>query len=183
MAIFGLCSPMPRTAPFLNLNTEDHQQIQQWMRALGTPQQVVLRGRIVLAAAQGQSDTAIAQQFRVNRKTVILWRRRFVVQGPESLWEIAPGRGRKPLYGADKVKAIVDATLQTKPKGMTQWSYRLMAKSQGVSKSTVQLITGHITSNKDNDDHSSGGSGSESKPFILPGSAAEPECADKKRAL
>ncbi len=131
---------MPRTAPFLNLNTEDHQQIQQWMRALGTPQQVVLRGRIVLAAAQGQSDTAIAQQFRVNRKTVILWRRRFVMQGPESLWEIAPGRGRKPLYGADKVKAIVDATLQTKPKGMTQWSYRLMAKSQGVSKSTVSTV-------------------------------------------
>jgi transposase len=122
------------------LNTEDQQQIQQWLKALGTPQQVALRGRIVLAAAQGQSDTAIAQQFQINRKTVMLWRQRFATQGPESLWEIAPGRGRKPLYHADKVKAIVDATLQTKPKGMTQWSCRLMAKSQGVSKSTVSNI-------------------------------------------
>lgn len=131
---------MPRTAPALSLNVDDQQQIQQWLKALGTPQQVVLRSRIVLAAAQGQSDTAIAQQLEINRKTVILWRQRFAAQGPKSLWEIAPGRGRKPLYGADKVKAIVNATLQTKPKGMTQWSCRLMAKSQGVSKSTVSNI-------------------------------------------
>lgn len=131
---------MPRTAPALNLNNEHQQEIQQWVKAAGTPQQVVLRARIVLAAAQGQSDTAIAQQFRINRKTVILWRRRFSTEGPESLWEIAPGRGRRPRYSADKVKAIVDATLQTKPKGMTQWSCRLMAKSQGVSKSTVSNI-------------------------------------------
>ena len=127
---------MPRTAPALSLSTEDQQQIQQWLKALGTPQQVVLRCRIVLAAAQGQSDTAMAQQFRINRKTVILWRQRFASQGLESLWEIAPGRGRKPRYDAEKVKAIVDATLQTKPKGMSHWSCRLMAKSQGVSKST-----------------------------------------------
>jgi transposase len=127
---------MPRTAPALNLNPGNQQQIQQWLKALGTPQGVVLRGRIVLAAAQGHSDTAIAQQLQINRKTVILWRRRFVAQGLASLWEIAPGRGRKPLYDAEKVKAIVDATLQTKPKGMSHWSCRLMAKSQGVSKST-----------------------------------------------
>jgi len=73
------------------LSTEDQQQIQQWLKALGTPQQVVLRGRIVLAAAQGQSDTAMAQQLRINRKTVILWRQRFASQGLKSLWEIAPG--------------------------------------------------------------------------------------------
>jgi transposase len=131
---------MPRTAPALSLNAEDQQQIQQWLKALGTPQQVVLRSRIVLAAAHGHSDTAIAHQLQTNRKTVVLWRQRFAQQGPESLWEIGPGRGRKPLYDAGKIKAIVDATLQTKPKGMTQWSCRLMAKSQGVSKSTISNI-------------------------------------------
>jgi len=101
---------------------------------------VALRSRIVLAAGEGQSDNTIAEQLQINRKTVILWRQRFAEQGPGSLWEIAPGRGRKPRYGADKIKALVDATLQTKPKGMTQWSCRLMAKSQGVSKSTVSNI-------------------------------------------
>jgi hypothetical protein len=32
-------------------------------------------------------------------------------------------------------QAIVEATLRSKPKGMTQWSCRLMAARQGVSKS------------------------------------------------
>jgi transposase len=73
----------------------------------------------------------------VSRPTVSLWRARFAQGGPQSLWEIAPGRGRKPRYGAEKVQQIIDATLQTKPKGMTRWSCRLMAKAQGVSRSTV----------------------------------------------
>ena len=118
---------MPRRTPALNLDARDQQQIQQWLAAQGTPQQVALRSRIVLAAGEGQSDSAIAERFEVNRKTVSLWRRRFAQQGAGSLWEIAPGRGRKPVYGADQIKALVDATLQTKPKGMTQWSCRLMA--------------------------------------------------------
>src|SRR5213594_2792077 len=131
---------MARRTPALNLDAHDQQQIQQWLAAQGTPQQVALRGRIVLAAGEGQSGSAIAERFEVNRKTVSLWRRRFAQQGAGSLWEIAPGRGRKPVYGADKIKALVDATLQTKPKGMTQWSCRLMAKHQGLSKSTVSNI-------------------------------------------
>jgi transposase len=131
---------MPRITPALRMEAGDQQQIEKWLAAPGTPQQVALRSRIVLAAREGQSDSTIAQQLQVNRKTVILWRHRFAEQGAGSLWEIAPGRGRKPRYGADKIKALVDATLQTKPKGMTQWSCRLMAKSQGVSKSTVSNI-------------------------------------------
>src|SRR5207237_8478385 len=72
--------------------------------------------------------------------TVILRRKRFGEEGLDGLWDIAPGRGRKPLYAIDKIAAIVDATLQTKPAGMTHWSCRTMAQSQGVSKSTVNNI-------------------------------------------
>ncbi len=35
---------------------------------------------------------------------------------------------------------MVDATLQTKPKGMTHWSCRLMVERQGMSKSTISNI-------------------------------------------
>jgi transposase/transcriptional regulator with XRE-family HTH domain len=124
----------------LLVSTEQHRQIQQWLDAHGTPQQVALRCRIVEAASQGRSDSAIASELEINRKTVILWRKRFAQQGLSSLWQIAPGRGRKPTHGPDKIKAVVDATLQTKPKGMTQWSCRLMAQSQGMSKSTISNI-------------------------------------------
>jgi transposase len=131
---------MSRKIPALTLNSVEQEQIRQWLSAHGTPQQVALRCRIILAAADGQAESAIATQLGTNRKTVRLWRSRYGERGLEGLWEIAPGRGRKPTYGPEKIKAIVDATLQTKPAGMTQWSCRQMAKAQGVSKSTVSNI-------------------------------------------
>lgn len=131
---------VPRSRPALILQPADEQQLRQWVAAFGTPQQVAMRSRIVLAAATGQADSDIARELAVNRNTVILWRTRFQQEGLDGLWEVAPGRGRKPVYGPEKVGEIIDATLRTKPKGMTQWSCRLMAASQGVSKSTVNNI-------------------------------------------
>src|SRR5450631_1536568 len=122
------------------LSEVEREKLQQWTGAYGTPQQVALRCRIVLAAAAGESDVTIAERLAVNRNTVILWRKRFGDEGLDGLWGIAPGRGRKPTYQIDKIVTIVDATLQTKPEGMTHWSCRTMAKSQGVSKSTVNNI-------------------------------------------
>jgi transposase len=122
------------------LSAVERQKIQQWIAAHGTPQQVAMRCRIVLAAAEGESNVAIAERLSANRNTVILWRKRFDEEGLDGLWDIAPGRGRKPKYPIDKIAAIVDATLQTKPAGMTHWSCRSMAESQGVSKSTVNNI-------------------------------------------
>src|SRR5258708_2937101 len=121
-------------------STVELEKLEQWIAAHGTPQQVALRCRIVVAAAPGKSDVAIAEQFSVNRNTVILWRKRYSEEGLDGLWDIAPGRGRKPRYDLDKIAAIVDATLQTKPAGMTHWSCRTMAQSQGGSKSTVNNI-------------------------------------------
>src|SRR5688500_11082218 len=131
---------MPLSAPVLHLSPKDREEIDRWLEAHGTPQQVALRSRIVLAAAEGQSDSAVARNLEVNRKTVTLWRARFAREGIDSLWEVAPGRGRKPTFGSEKIKAIIDATLQTKPKGITHWSCRLMAKNQEVSKSTISNI-------------------------------------------
>jgi transposase len=131
---------MPRSRPALVVSEHQQKQIEQWLAALGTPQQVALRCRIVLAASRGESEMAIASKWHVNRKTVRLWQERFSREGLNSLWEIAPGRGRKATYGPDRIKAVIDTTLQSKPKGNTHWSCRLMAASQGMSKSTVSNL-------------------------------------------
>jgi transposase len=131
---------MSLIAPAIQLTAKDREEIDRWIDAHATPQQVVLRSRIVLAAAEGQSDSTVARDLEINRKTVTLWRARFAQQGIDSLWEVAPGRGRKPTFGPEKIKAIIDATLQTKPKAITHWSCRLMAKNQQVSKSTVSNV-------------------------------------------
>ena len=124
----------------LQLEETDKEQLGRWSSSFGTPQQVALRCRIVLASADGESADAIAARLEINRKTVMLWRSRFQREGLEALWEVAPGRGRKPTYGPDKIQSIVDTTLQSKPKGMTHWSCRTMAEALDVSKSTVNNI-------------------------------------------
>ena len=131
---------MPRPTPVLDVSEDQQKQIEQWLGALGTPQQVALRGRIVLAAGHGKSEAAICAEMNVNRKTVRLWRDRFAAQGLPGLWEIAPGRGRKATYKPERIKAVIDATLQSKPKGMTHWSCRLMAAHEGISKSTKPFV-------------------------------------------
>jgi len=45
-----------------SLSASERQQIRQWVVAHGTPQQVALRCRIVLADADGRSDLSIAPE-------------------------------------------------------------------------------------------------------------------------
>jgi transposase len=131
---------MKKSCLQIEANDADCTQLLRWISAHGTPQQVVMRSRIILLASQGQPDTRIASELGINRHTCRLWRQRYIEQGISALWGIAPGRGKKPIYGPERVGQIIEATLQTKPKGQTHWSTRTMAKSQGISHTTVQRI-------------------------------------------
>ena len=99
-----------------------------------------MRCRIVLKAAASLPNQRIAEELRVSRPTVLLWRRRFVQTGCAALTQIEAGRGRKASVPATQVKEIVEATLKTRPKGATHWSCRTMAKTYHVSPATIQRI-------------------------------------------
>lgn len=129
---------MPRPTPAFSVSGEDRAQLVTWINAHGTPQQVVKRCRVVLLLADGLRETAAAAQTGVNRHTCRLWRARMQTGGPAALWETAPGRGRKPRAGL--AAKVVDATLQSKPAGMTHWSSRQMAALHGVHHSTIARI-------------------------------------------
>ena len=131
---------MRRPSIAILLSPSDQAQLEQWESAHGTPQQVALRCRIVLAACAGQPNQVIATNFQISRPTVNLWRKRVRDGGIGQVWEIAPGRGRKPRHDQAKRDAIIKTTLQTKPKGMTHWSCRSMAREQHVSKATVNRL-------------------------------------------
>ena len=131
---------MSKIASVVLLSEADRKQLESWVRAQFTPQQVALRSRILLMAADGKQDLEIADELDVNRHTPALWRKRFQTEGLDGVWEVQPGRGRKPLYDEEKVSAIVVATLQTKPKGSTHWSCRTMARAQHVSPSTINRL-------------------------------------------
>ena len=131
---------MPKVASAVILSEPDRNQLENWVRAQFTPQQVALRSRILLMAAEGKQDLEIADELNVNRHTPARWRKRFQTQGLDGVWEVQPGRGRKPAYDEAKAAAIVTATLQTKPKGSTHWSCRTMARAQQVSPSTINRV-------------------------------------------
>lgn len=131
---------VPRVARTIQLDPTDRIELDRWVGAHGTPQQVTQRCRIVLEASAGHQDKDIADTLQINVKTVALWRGRLLKEGIDCLWEVAPGRGRKPLYSSSKVAALIETTLQSRPAGATHWSCRSMAKAQGVSKDTVSRI-------------------------------------------
>ena len=131
---------VPKSSPPLVLSPSDQVQLERWSSAHGTPQQVALRCDVALGAVAGEQNRTIADRLHINRHTVELWRARIGVQGIDAVWEIAAGRGRKPVHDQAKRDAIIEATLQTRPKGMTHWSCRTMARAQGVSKNTVNRL-------------------------------------------
>ncbi len=47
---------MPRAIAPLVLSQDQQQQLERWLAALGTPQQVALRCRIILAVAAGKTE-------------------------------------------------------------------------------------------------------------------------------
>jgi len=97
------------------------------------------RAEIVLLAADGLNNCAIAAQIGVTRQTVRTWRERFAKHRLDGLCD-EPRCGAPRKIGDDQVEAIVVKTLEEKPTGATHWSTRDMAKASGVSASSVQRI-------------------------------------------
>jgi transposase len=98
-----------------------------------------MRAEIVLLAASGYGNSAIARSVRATRKTVQSWRRRFARDRLEGLSD-EPRCGAPRKIGDDLIEQIVTKTLETKPSNATHWSTRDMAKASGVSASSVHRI-------------------------------------------
>jgi transposase len=129
----------PPTPP-MPLSDSQREVLVKLARSQTAKARQVARARALLLAGDGVANTKIAAQVGVSAMTVTNWRARFARDGLKALGEVAPGRGRKPTIGDEKVAEIVRATLHDTPPGETHWSCRTMAAAQGVSPATVQRI-------------------------------------------
>jgi transposase len=129
----------PATAA-LSLSASQRDVLARLSRSQTAPHRDVQRARVLVMAADGEPNTAIASAVGVSATTVANWRERFAEEGLKGLAGVRPGRGRKPQITDAKVAEIVRATLHDKPAGETHWSCRTMAAAQGVSPATVQRI-------------------------------------------
>ena len=128
-----------RPIPELTLSAEERETLQGWAQRRKTAQALALRARIVLACAEGRSNTVVASALRVCKPTVGKWRGRFVVKRLEGLLdEPRPGAPRR--IGDAQVERVITLTLESTPANATHWSSRLMARRCGMSQSAVSRI-------------------------------------------
>src|SRR6476659_808597 len=129
----------PKLEPLV-LADDERQVLEAWARRRKTAQALALRSRIVLACADGSSVTEAAAGLGTSRATVAKWRSRFL-QGRLQGLSDEPRPGRPRTVTDEHVEKVIAATLEQKPPGGdTHWSTRSMAKTAGVSQSTVSRI-------------------------------------------
>lgn len=122
------------------LDATDRERLGRLVRDRNTPQKVVWRARIVMAAAEGLNAGKIAAAVGKSVLTVRRWRRRYMAKGVDGLLKDATRPPRRAPLAAEKVKQVVEMTLHERPPNATHWSLRTMAAAVDLSYSSVQRI-------------------------------------------
>src|SRR6202453_4193441 len=130
---------MGRPLSVLTLSAAEEDSLRSLARRRTTAQALALRARIVLASAAGDPNQLVARKLGVTPQTVCKWRARFVARRLDGLHD-EPRPGVPRSIDDSKVEAVIVATLETMPRGATHWSSRGMARSSGISTSSVQRI-------------------------------------------
>ncbi len=123
----------------LVLSEEEQTQLRSLASSRTLPHALVARARLVLWAAQGQTNSQIARRLHWTKATVGNWRQRFVEHRVAGLYDEArPGRPRS--IDDEQVAALLKRTLSRKPASGTHWTVREAARESGISKSTVHRL-------------------------------------------
>ena len=119
----------------------EREQLQGFSRSRSLPHALVCRAKIVLMAAAGHTNTAIAQKLELSMPTVTAWCKRFGQQGLAGLYGLSsPGRPR--TYEDEQVARLMQRALRERPAEATHWSTRRFARASGLSKSTAHRYFG-----------------------------------------
>src|SRR6195256_2969453 len=130
---------MGRLAALIELSEKERGELEGLSRRRRTAQGLAQRAQIVLLAADGLENKAIAERGGAVENTVGKWRRRFAEKRLDGLLdEPRPGRPRE--IGDDEIAETVRLTLETTPKDATHWSLRSMAEAVDHAPSTIHRI-------------------------------------------
>ncbi|CAB55706.1 GntR family transcriptional regulator [Streptomyces sp. SID7813] len=98
-----------------------------------------LRGRIVLACAEGLTNAEVAQRLTVSPTTVAKWRERYLRRGLAGLHD-APRSGRPRSSNRQEAEARIAAVVEQARAGAPVPSTRSLSDTLGLSQSTVARI-------------------------------------------
>lgn len=127
----------PKPAPII-LREEERQELDKLSKRHNTRQQIALRARIVIAAADGKNNSQIARQYEVTRDMPILWRQRWLDLQPISLEDLSveerledlPRPGAPPRISAEQICQIEKLACENPEdagRPITHWTNREIA--------------------------------------------------------
>ena len=129
--------PTPK-ATEVNLTEEEQTGLEQLVRRHNIGQQIALRARIILAAAQGQTNSAIAANLKISLNTAQRWRNRWVKAQTISYDDLSieerlqdgPRPGAPARITADqrcKIEALACEKPENSERPISQWTGREIA--------------------------------------------------------
>jgi transposase len=136
-----MCFDVGMRLPVLKLRRGDRAMLESWTRSGTIEARVAQRARIVLLAAEGMSNRAIAERVGLHYNQVGVWRARYDEFGLAGLDDL--GRpGRPPVYGHDDVLLLVKLVTEPPPDQVSRWTMELLAAAMaahGVPISASQV--------------------------------------------
>jgi transposase len=123
----------------LVISEAEREELLRLIRRMRVNRSLAFRAKLVLACADGDTNTTVARRHRTTNQTVGKWRKRFVQSRLDGLYDEPRVGAPRSISDAD-VEAVVVKTLETMPKGRTHWSTRKMARSAGISHTMVGRI-------------------------------------------
>jgi transposase len=142
--------------PAVELTPQERQELESLTRRHSAPQQLALRARMILAAADGLNNTQIAHHLGVDIDTVRLWRNRWLGLRAASLDDLsveerltdAPRPGAPARISPQQVCQIVALACQApsaSERPISQWTSREIA-DEIVKRGIVDKISGRHAS-------------------------------------
>ena len=117
---------MPKKKYLVTLNNDERQQLEALLHSGTHATRKVTRARILLKAAEGWEDNAIAVALSVGRATVERLRQRFVEEGLGALEE-RPRPGAQSKSDAKAEARLIAEACRTAPEGRQRWTLHLLA--------------------------------------------------------
>ena len=129
-----------RIAQSIELRAVERKTLEELSRGRKVSVRLAERSKIILLAAQGMQNIAIAAQLKITRQKAARWRDRYALEKLKGIKQDASRSGRIPTIPVARKAQVVKRTLHELPAGATHWSRRTMAAASGLSDSSVGRI-------------------------------------------
>ena len=106
---------MTYSSSVVSLQAKQKIELEALIRCSKTPQKAARRARALLELGAGAKKAETARKHEISRVTLNAWIARFRKAGVPGILKDAPRPGRKKSIPESQIRAILEATLQTKP--------------------------------------------------------------------